>query len=665
MPRMVPHDMAKPEHNTATPSQRRMPAIFGLTLLSITFFVGGYFAFNGGRAPDCFEEQELQSLEQLPDFRKWDKPDVAIVLSGQMHGFIDKCGCSDPQYGGLPRRYNFVQLLKGMKWDVVGVDLGEVAQTKGIYAQNLMKFDLAMRSLNFMNYRAVAVGKHEVLSPLGEALVETHDEKRLHPRPISLSLAGAVKGQQLHDLNLRQYEIITSTNPKIGVTSLMGPNMREQFKADQQFLNNQDELKKTLKAFADAGVEIGIILHHEHPDVPKGLEGFQRVRAIEIARLEQAKKCAEFCDAERKKNRKIPPIMLMMVLTDESEAPMLMRPIGGNMPGQVVEIGHKGKYVGIVGVYRDRKGYRLQYQAVRMGPEWETKKGEEKDNKILALMEKYNGELKHQNMLAKYPRTPHFDQLPEPGHAGLKATFVGSERCGDCHDHAYKVWMRDFDKKTPTHSFATDTLEKIEFPAGRQHDPECMKCHTVGFKHPGGYNDLIADLGNWPKKPGKPIASKKIEAHNQVTRGVGCESCHGPGSAHVKNPMNAELYPIINPFKVSEEERKSVALLEKNPRNLEVQNALKKLYQASPVKRQMADMCQKCHDLENDVHWGQPGYDLFDKWISKKLVHHTPKSNNGAAPPPKGKDVGVVPMVVEPPPFTIEVIKDEPKKKPR
>src|SRR5689334_7347867 len=34
-------------------------------------------------------------------FFGWPKPDFALVLSAQMHGYLGPCGCSDPQYGGL------------------------------------------------------------------------------------------------------------------------------------------------------------------------------------------------------------------------------------------------------------------------------------------------------------------------------------------------------------------------------------------------------------------------------------------------------------------------------------------------------------------------------------------------------------------------------------
>src|SRR5437763_16434877 len=36
-------------------------------------------------------------------FRSWPKPDLALVLSGEQHGYLLPCGCSRPQYGGLER----------------------------------------------------------------------------------------------------------------------------------------------------------------------------------------------------------------------------------------------------------------------------------------------------------------------------------------------------------------------------------------------------------------------------------------------------------------------------------------------------------------------------------------------------------------------------------
>src|SRR5262245_48853676 len=46
------------------------------------------------------------------DFSDWPKdrkPDLVILLSGQTHGYLQPCGCSRPQLGGLERRYNLIE----------------------------------------------------------------------------------------------------------------------------------------------------------------------------------------------------------------------------------------------------------------------------------------------------------------------------------------------------------------------------------------------------------------------------------------------------------------------------------------------------------------------------------------------------------------------------
>ena len=436
---------------------------------------------------------------------------------------------------------------------------------------------------------------------------------------------------------MRPYEIVEAKNLKIGVISMMGPDFRRRDKEleKEKYANNLAELPRALKAFADAGVEIGVILHHEYPAVAANLDPLKQREQVENKRRERALECAKFCADERKKNPKIPAIQLIVILTDEPEPPALLKSLDPKLPTQTIEIGHKGKYVGLIGVYKDGKGYRLQHQNVLMSPDWLSKPVEEKDNPVIALMEKYNQQLKQVAMLDQYPRSPHSNQLPAQGQKGLRATYVGSESCKKCHEHAFKVWDKT------EHSFATKTLEGAVQPAGRQYDPECMKCHTTGFKHPGGYNDPITDLVNWPAAPGAKPGAGMLQQHNKDLRGVGCESCHGPASEHVKNPGNKVLQAQINPYRPTDAERK----LEGQPNNPQFQQLF------NTRMRALGTFCMKCHDLENDVNWP---LDTADRWIKKRIVHRTPLNNNGG--------VGVAPPAAkggEDPPLVIEVFEEE------
>ena len=50
----------------------------------------------------------LAQPETGPLFRGWGKPAVALVFTGQQYGYLQPCGCSSPQLGGLTRRLDII-----------------------------------------------------------------------------------------------------------------------------------------------------------------------------------------------------------------------------------------------------------------------------------------------------------------------------------------------------------------------------------------------------------------------------------------------------------------------------------------------------------------------------------------------------------------------------
>src|SRR5205807_1574346 len=104
--------------------------------------------------------------------------------------------------------------------------------------------------------------------------------------------------------------------------------------------------------------------------------------------------------------------------------------------------------------------------------------------------------------------------------------FVGSERCQECHPNEHKIWANT------RHAKAFATLEKAEKPSLRQFDPECIVCHTVGFKNHEGYNQLPFETSKELQKDNAAPAAVRaaLKAHNTALKDVGCESCHGPAS---------------------------------------------------------------------------------------------------------------------------------------
>lgn len=113
-----------------------------------------------------------------------------------------------------------------------------------------------------------------------------------------------------------------------------------------------------------------------------------------------------------------------------------------------------------------------------------------------------------------------------PAVAEDKYEYVGDSKCKMCHIKEHKSW-----RKTGMGT-AFNTLkpgEKADAKKASGMDPEkdytkdetCLACHTTGFGKAGGY--AIPDPDD---KKAVKLARKR--------KNVGCESCHGPGSAYIE-----------------------------------------------------------------------------------------------------------------------------------
>ncbi|MBI5644221.1 MAG: hypothetical protein HY954_12190 [Deltaproteobacteria bacterium] len=86
--------------------------------------------------------------------------------------------------------------------------------------------------------------------------------------------------------------------------------------------------------------------------------------------------------------------------------------------------------------------------------------------------------------------------------------YAGAVKCAECHKPFSESW-----EKT-RHAGAFDSLVN----AGKSKDPECVKCHTVGFGEEGGFYSAVT---------------------TPQLKDVQCEACHGPGRDHAQ-----ELTPL-------------------------------------------------------------------------------------------------------------------------
>jgi hypothetical protein len=91
-------------------------------------------------------------------FTDWDKPAAVVVVTGELDGYIEPCGCTgkENQKGGLSRRRNFLQAIKAAGWPLVAVDVG--GQVRRFGRQSEAKFQSIADGLRAMEYAAVGFG---------------------------------------------------------------------------------------------------------------------------------------------------------------------------------------------------------------------------------------------------------------------------------------------------------------------------------------------------------------------------------------------------------------------------------------------------------------------------------------------------------------------------
>lgn len=95
---------------------------------------------------------------------------------------------------------------------------------------------------------------------------------------------------------------------------------------------------------------------------------------------------------------------------------------------------------------------------------------------------------------AKFPRD----------RGSAKEEFLGSTNCRTCHTATYAAW----------HDSPHGKAHAVLRPQSMENEPQCLVCHTTGYRHLGGYEE---------------DGAKKHLVNVQ------CEACHGYGTEHARD----------------------------------------------------------------------------------------------------------------------------------
>jgi hypothetical protein len=580
------------------PNRTIVLGVLGVALTAAT----GILAARCARSPvsEFTGEQQPPPPTQPAPFSHWPqgkKPDAVLVLSGQVFGFLKPCGCTPIQYGGLERRSNLFTSLREKGWPVVGLDLGDLTgeSEPGHAVQMLpeqiqLKYKYMLLAMKQLGYAAAGVGEREFAQHLYPLLGQFTIQKPNEP-PILLAAntAGTGEGGKLVPREehfktgvptdrpmIEDCEVVTVGAVPVGVVGAVGPSTAAAItKADPSFpfINDTDAIRAALAKLAKhaKAPALKVLLYQGTLDEAKAIaKTFPEFRII-VCKIEQS----------------LPPSFPTYANNDK----ML-----------IVQVGHKGQNMGVVGAFKTSTGFDLYYQLIELGPPWDTPAAKVPQDKAVALLQKYAEEVKKENFLAKAAakKDPHANQVRFPDQ---KLTYVGAAVCKQCHPNEHGVW-----EKT-SHSHAMDALEKVATkPTLRNFDPECVVCHVVGLRVQSGFESK--------------------EKTPQLAH-VGCESCHGPGSGHAANKDNMELRLALSPWKTKPTDRlpdlellKAIAAkpaIDRGP--LEA----KLTAQQRAVVNAVDKACVQCHDHDND-----PKFNVYE--FLPKIWHSGFKANPGLPP---------------------------------
>ncbi|MCI0701113.1 MAG: hypothetical protein L0241_08520 [Planctomycetia bacterium] len=531
----------------------------------------------------------------FPLFNQWPKqnPDAVLVLTGQTFGFLQPCGCSRPQVGGLERRGMFIESLKAKGWPVAAIDLGDIYPEKPANRdQGMMRYVTTLHAMREMGYVAVGMGKTEIEGDILRLLSGYALQKQQRPFTLAGNAQAVVDGKvfKREDYfpgpgkrsSVELIEVAKIGKIPVGVAGVVGKSLADAVKTKKldpagalDFVPEANTLKQAVDELA------------KHPMKPQIQVLIYQGTSKEAAAVAKA----------------WPQFHIILCQADGDLPPMMPQKAGNTL---IVHVGHRGQHVGVLAAYKKQDGFDFRYQLVPMEEFYITPGTEEearKKNKVLPLLEEYAVGVKKDIRLGKdYPRTPHLAQINALGFKQpVQLTYVGSDACKACHKAEHDAWGKTL------HSHAMEALEKkATRPTLRQYDGECVRCHSVGFEHTRGYED------------------EKLTPH---LKHVGCESCHGPGSGHVAKPKDKSLLPLLSLWKnpaaknPATEKLPDVAFMAKMAKLTEFERGKEKVpAEISRLITATWNMCGKCHDHENDPH-----FDLYKYWPK---VRHT-----GLAPP--------------------------------
>ncbi len=373
-------------------------------------------------------------------FAGWPKPLAAILVSGEQLGYLEPCGCTEGQTGGLLRRYTLAEKIRNeQKWPLVLVDLGSLIKdpgsARGGPEQAKIKLNTALKALTVMGYDALALSPEDLKVGVDEAIGQILNLPGDKTRIVAANVVATGLESKIVPSVKAQAGTI-----KIGITAVVDPERINALKDPSLDLLTVKAIDETL------------------PAILADLEKDTKAQVLLVQGTpEEAKKLA----------LKYPGFDVV-VGTSPSADPTTDSERVNDGKTLVLNVGQRGKYAGVVGIFDDAE-QPFRYERIALDKRLD---GPAKPMKAL-IEDEFREQLKSLHTVENFPRHDFV--------TGTKnATFIGADSCKTCHPNTFERWS------TTRHAQAFVSLEKDPKP-NVIYDAECVTCHTTGFEYTSGW----------------------------------------------------------------------------------------------------------------------------------------------------------------------------------
>ncbi|MBK9644548.1 MAG: hypothetical protein IPO67_05260 [Deltaproteobacteria bacterium] len=428
---------------------------------------------------------------------------VTLVLTGEVRGELEPCGCPTLPFGGFPRRERLLSALQDEGAPLVQLDAGD-ALLRGLATSKAGEREergaLILKLMGAVGVDVMAPGASD-LQAVGLAGLKEAEAAGL--RLSSATWLSEATGAPVFPAavvvereGLKVGVVGLSAPPREGAGVVAAPDTVAAARAAVASLpegldlivalGNLPEVEARRVLEEVPGLSMGLFTQGDSFDEPRQLGGVAwvevapRGRYVSVARVRLGSTAGQGVEAEAEPGWAA--LVGLLVRRERLEAGEARDQLDAKIAALEAELGAKAAGRNLAAVESRPLGSDLDGPAT-----------------VSAAIDTYKGVRVSQAKAQVQEAPPH------------SAGYATSGECVRCHSLQFARWTY-----TP-HAKAVSSLSR----RGEQQNPECVGCHTTGYAEPGGFAETTPSaLRTWG--------------------GVQCEACHGPLKGH---PRVAEAAP--------------------------------------------------------------------------------------------------------------------------